>query len=186
MAPGQIIGYRRVSSLDQNLDRQLAGVEVHKTFEDKASGKDTNRPALREALEYARTGDTLVVHSIDRLARSMADLLGLLKELNGRGVTIQFVKENLTFTGEPSPMQELQLHMLAAFAQFERSLIRERQAEGIAAAKLKNVYRGRKPSLTAEQVDQIKARVQAGENKSKLAQEFKISRQTLYAALAGK
>src|ERR1039458_6986099 len=97
------IGYIRVSSVDQNTVRQLDGVELDKVFTDKASGKDTNRPQLKAALDYVRDGDVLVVHSMDRLARSLADLLQLVEMLNKRGVVVEFVKEGLVFTGDDSP-----------------------------------------------------------------------------------
>ena len=177
------VGYIRVSTLDQNTDRQLEGVKLDKVFTDKASGKDTARPQLQAALEYLREGDSLLVHSMDRLARSVDDLRRLVLDLTKKGVHVQFVKENLTFTGEDSPMSNLLLSLLGAVAEFERSMIRERQREGIELAKKRGVYRGRKPSLTAAQVAEIRKRVASGEKKSALATEYRISRQTLYAAL---
>ncbi len=119
---GQRIGYRRVSAIDQNTARQLDGVAIDKAFEDKASGKNTARPQLQAALEFCREGDTLVVHSMDRLARNLTDLRLLVKDLTNRGVAVQFVKESLTFTGEDSPMANLLLSMLGAVAEFERCL----------------------------------------------------------------
>src|SRR5665213_596871 len=145
---GQRIGYVRVSTLDQNTDRQLDGIELDRVFTDKASGKDTQRPELQNALGYLREGDTLVVHSMDRLARNLDDLRRIVKELTDRGVAVQFIKENLTFTGESSSMSILLLSIMGAFAEFERSLLRERQREGITLAKRKGVYKGRRPSLT--------------------------------------
>ena len=124
---GQRIGYIRVSTLDQNPDRQLEGVQVSKVFIDKASGKDTQRPQLEALLSYVREGDTLVVHSMDRLARNLDDLRRMVQKLTGRGVRIEFVKESLAFTGEDSPMANLLLSVMGAFAEFERALIRERQ-----------------------------------------------------------
>lgn len=141
---GQRIGYIRVSTLDQNPDRQLESVQVGKVFIDKASGKDTQRPQLDALLGYVREGDTLVVHSMDRLARNLDDLRRMVQQLTGRGVRIEFVKESLTFTGEDSPMANLLLSVMGAFAEFERALIRERQREGISLAKQRGVYRGRK------------------------------------------
>jgi DNA invertase Pin-like site-specific DNA recombinase len=175
--------YIRVSSVDQNTDRQLEGVKLDKVFTDKASGKDTARPQLQAALEYLREGDLLLVHSIDRLARSVDDLRRLVLDLTKKGIHVQFVKENLIFTGEDSPMSNLLLSLLGAVAEFERSMIRERQREGIALAKKAGVYKGRKPSLTPVQVEEIRKRVGAGEKKARLAAEYQISRQTLYAAL---
>jgi DNA invertase Pin-like site-specific DNA recombinase len=177
------VGYRRVSSLDQNTDRQLEGLELDKVYTDKASGRDTARPQLQAALEFLREGDLLLVHSMDRLARNLDDLRRLVLGLTGRGVHVQFVKENLVFTGEDSPMSNLLLSLLGAVAEFERSMIRERQREGIALAKKAGVYKGRKPSLTTEQVEDIRKRVARGETKAALAQEYRISRQTLYTAI---
>jgi DNA invertase Pin-like site-specific DNA recombinase len=177
------VGYIRVSTLDQNTDRQLDGVALDKVFTDRASGKDTARPQLQAALEYLREGDLLVVHSMDRLARNLDDLRRIVFDLTKRGVQVQFVKENLIFTGEDSPMSNLLLSLLGAVAEFERSMIRERQREGIELAKKKGVYKGRKPALTAAQVAEIRKRVKAGEKKAALAAEYRISRQTLYAAL---
>ena len=178
---GQHIGYVRVSSLDQNTERQLDGVPLDKTFTDKASGKDTDRPQLLAALEHLREGDVLHVHSMDRLARNVDDLRSLVKGLTGKGVAVKFHKEGLTFTGEADPMAELLLTMLGAVAQFERSLIRERQREGIAIAKTKGVYKGRKPALDAAQIAALKEKAkEAGQSKTALAKEYGISRETLY------
>lgn len=182
---GQMIGYVRVSTLDQNTERQLEGMALDKVFTDKASGKDTDRPQLQAALEYVREGDTLVCHSMDRLARNVDDLRRIVRELTGRGVEVQFVNESLTFTGEDSPMANLLLTMLGAVAEFERSLIKERQREGIALAKAKGVYKGRKPALTPEQVEALRTldRDRGGKNRSGLAKEHGISRETLYQYL---
>jgi len=177
---GKRIGYVRVSTLDQNESRQLEGAQLDKRFVDKASGKDTKRPQLQAALDYMRDGDVLVVHSMDRLARNLDDLRRIVMELTGRGVVVEFVKEHLTFTSEDNAMSKLLLSVMGAFAEFERSLIRERQREGIALAKKAGVYRGRKPSLTPERISQLRARVAAGEKKAALAREFGISRETLY------
>lgn len=132
---GQRIGYVRVSSFDQNPDRQLEHAQVDRVFTDKASGKDTQRPQLEALLGFVREGDTVVVHSMDRLARNLDDLRRLVQSLTRRGVRIEFAKECLAFTGEDSPMANLMLSVMGAFAEFERALIRERQREGIALAK---------------------------------------------------
>jgi DNA invertase Pin-like site-specific DNA recombinase len=177
---GQRIGYVRVSSLDQNPERQLEQVQVDRIFTDKASGKDTQRPELDNLLTFVREGDTVVVHSMDRLARNLDDLRRLVQQLAARGVRVDFVKECLTFTGEDSPMANLMLSVMGAFAEFERTLIRERQKEGIALAKQRGVYRGRKNSLSPEQVSEMKQRVASGEPKAALAREFGVSRETIY------
>ena len=181
---GQRIGYRRVSSVDQNAARQLEGVAVGKVFEDKASGKDTARPQLQAALEFCREGDTLVVHSMDRLARNLSDLRLLVNALTARGVAVEFVKESLKFTGEDSPMANLLLSMLGAVAEFERALILERQREGIALAKAEGKYKGRKRTLSAGQVMELRTRAASGEvSKTALALEYGVSRETLYQYL---
>ncbi len=180
---GQRVGYIRVSTLDQNPGRQLDGVQVDKVFIDEASGKDTQRPQLEALLSYVREGDTLVVHSMDRLARNLDDLRRMVQQLTGRGVRIEFLKESLTFTGEDSPMANLLLSVMGAFAEFERALIRERQREGISLAKKRGVYRGRKKALSDSRVDELQKRVNAREPKAALAREFGISRATLYEYL---
>ena len=180
---GQRIGYVRVSSFDQNPERQLEQVPVDKLFTDKASGKDTRRPELERLLAFVREGDTVVVHSMDRLARNLDDLRRLVQSLTHRGVRIEFVKEHLTFTGEDSPMANLMLSVMGAFAEFERALIRERQREGIALAKQRGAYRGRKKALAPERVADLRRRAAAGEKKAQLAREFGISRETLYQYL---
>ena len=180
---GQRIGYVRVSSFDQNPERQLEQSQVDKVFTDKASGKDTRRPRLDTLLTFVREGDTVVVHSMDRLARNLDDLRRLVQKLTKRGVRIEFVKESLTFTGEDSPMASLMLSVMGAFAEFERALIRERQREGIALAKQRGAYRGRKKALSPEQVADLRQRAAAGEQKAKLAREFGVSRETLYQYL---
>ncbi|KVR67020.1 transposase [Burkholderia vietnamiensis] len=181
MSKGQRVGYVRVSTVDQSTERQLDGMSLDRMFEDKASGKDTNRPALGEAIRYVREGDTLVVHSMDRMARNTEDLLRLVRELNHKGVIVEFVKERLTFSGDSAdPMAQLMMTMLAGFAQFERSMIRERQREGIAIAKSKGVYKGGKPKLAPEQVQALIERVARGDKKAVVARDFGISRETLY------
>ncbi len=180
---GQRIGYVRVSSFDQNPERQLEYVQVDRLFTDKASGKDTQRPELERLLAFAREGDTVVVHSMDRLARNLDDLRRIVQKLSKRGVHIEFVKEDMTFTGDAAPQAILLLSVMGAFAEFERALIRERQREGIALARQRGVYRGRKKSLSPEQADHLRQRVQAGERKAPLAREFGISRETLYQYL---
>jgi DNA invertase Pin-like site-specific DNA recombinase len=177
------VGYVRVSGVDQNTVRQLDGIAVERTFTDRVSGKDTTRPKLDELLSFVRNGDTVIVHSMDRLARNLDDLRRLVRTLTGKGVRVEFVTENLTFTGEDSPMATLLLSVMGAFAEFERALILERQREGIAAAKQRGVYTGRKPALTTTQVQQLPERAAAGERKSVLAKEFGISRETVYAYL---
>ena len=184
MGSGQRVGYIRVSSAGQNPARQLDGVGVDRVFTNIVSGKSADRPQLAAMLAYVRDGDTVIVHSMDRLARNLDDLRRLVRELTGRGVAVQFVAEQLTFTAEDAPMATLLLSALGAFAEFERALIRERQLEGIALARARGAYTGRKPSLTPSQAEALRARVAAGEAKAALAREFGISRQTLYSYLS--
>src|SRR5260370_6116426 len=177
---GQQVGYLRVSSLDQNEVRQLEGLALDQKFTDKASSKDAKRPQLEAMLSLVREGDTVFCHSMDRLGRNLDDLRRIVLGLTERGVHIVFVKENLTFTGEDSPMSNLLLSVMGAFARFERELIRERQREGIAIARREGKYRGRKPSLTPARAAELRRRVEDGDSKAALAREFGISRDTLY------
>jgi DNA invertase Pin-like site-specific DNA recombinase len=153
---GQRVGYARVSTLDQNTARQLGGVPVDRTFTDHVSGKDLDRPELDAMLGFVRDGDTVIVHSMDRLARNLDDLRATVRRLTGKGVKVQFVKEQLTFTGDDTAMATLLLSVMGAFAEFERSLIRERQREGIALAKQRGAYRGRRKALTPDDVDRLR------------------------------
>ena len=180
---GHRIGYVRVSSLDQNPERQLDQITLDRVFTDKASGKDIHRPELERLIAFVREGDTVVVHSMDRLARNLDDLRRLVQTLTERGVRIEFIKENLTFTGEASPMANLMLSVMGAFAEFERALIGERQREGIALARKRGAYRGRKKALSPDRIAELRQRVTSGEQKAKLAREFGISRETLYQYL---
>lgn len=180
---GKRVGYIRVSTIEQNTERQLENVQLDKIFTDKCSGKDVERPALEELMDYIRDGDKVIVHSMDRLARNVDDLRRLVKIINGKQAVIEFRKEGLTFTGEDSPMSTLMLSVMGAFAEFERAIIKERQMEGIALAKKRGVYKGRKPSLNEEQITALKLKASLGESKSKLAREFNVSRETLYKYL---
>lgn len=183
MSSGKLLGYIRVSSVDQNPDRQLEGVKLDKKFTDYISGKSIKRPQLEKLLEYAREGDEIVVHSMDRLARNLDDLRKLVKDLTSRDITLRFIKENLVFNGEDSPMSNLLLSIMGAFAEFERALIKERQMEGIVIAKEKGKFKGRKPKFTEAEAIQIRERVQKGERKSNIARDLDISRETLYRYL---
>ncbi len=180
---GQRVGYTRVSTLEQSTDRQLAGVEVDRSFTDHVSGKDLHRPQLEAMLAFVREGDTVLVHSMDRLARNLDDLRATVRSLTARGVRVQFVKEQLTFTGEDTAMATLLLSVMGAFAEFERALIKERQREGIALAKQRGAYRGRRKALTTDQAGELRASAEAGRPKAELAREFGISRETVYQYL---
>ncbi len=178
-----MVGYLRVSTLDQKTDRQLVGIQLNRTFTDHASGKDIDRPELSQMIAYVRDGDTVVVHSMDRLARNLEDLRSLVRTLTGKGVRVQFIKEGLTFTAEASPMSQLLLNVMGSFAEFERAHILERQREGIAIAKVKGVYKGRRRALSQDQVEQVKLKVAEGAKKAALAREFKVSRDTIHRYL---
>lgn len=180
---GNRIGYIRVSSLHQKSERQLDGVAVDRKFTDKASSKDVSRPELEKLLACVRAGDTVVVHSMDRLARNLDDLHRLVKNLTARSVRIEFIKEGLSISGDDSPMANLMVSVMGAFAEFERALIRERQREGIALAKQRGAYRGRKQALSSERAAELCRRAGSGEQKAALAREFNISRETLYRYL---
>lgn len=179
---GQRVGYVRVSTYDQQTDRQLDGILLDKVFTDKASGKDVNRPQLEVLLDFVREGDTVVVHSMDRLARNLDDLRKVVRTLTKKGVCIEFVKESLQFKSEDSPIANLMLSVMGAFAEFERSLIRERQREGIVLAQKRGVYKGRKRSLNGDQIKELIISVceTPYPNKTQIAKDFGISRETLY------
>lgn len=180
---GQIVGYARVSAADQNLARQLAALEgCDRVFADKVSGKDTKRDQLQMMLDYVRQGDILRVTSADRLARSTRDLLAIVEELKGRGVAVEFLDNPALNTDTPNG--QFMLTILGAVAQLERSVIRERQMEGIALAKAEGKY-VKAPKLSDEQIDQARRQVQGGVPKAAVARELGVSRQTLYNALAG-
>ncbi len=181
---GVRVGYIRVSTVEQNTERQLDGIQLDKTFTDTASGKDAIRPQLQAALQFLREGDTFIVHSMDRLARNLDDLRKIVSDLTARGVVVEFKKEGLTFTGKDTALSKLLLSVMGAFAEFERALMKERQREGIELAKAKGVYAGRKPALTPERIAELRKRAKKkGVIKAELAREFKISRETLYVYL---
>lgn len=155
---------------------------MDRCFTDRASGKDVARPELIALKCFVREGDTVMVHSMDRLPRNLDDLRQTVKELTARGVCIEFVKERLKFTGEDSPMAQLMLSVMGAFAEFARSLLLG-QREGITLAQQLGVYRVHKPSLDGQGVADLQRRVAEGERKSDIARDLGICRETLYAYL---
>lgn len=190
MAVTAKVAYARVSSQDQNLDRQLEmfkSIKPDRIFTDKASGKNMDRPGFQEMLSYVREGDHLYVASMDRLARNLKDLLEVSEQLQKKGVAIHFLKENLSLvpSGDQSPVSKLLLSMMGAVAEFERSLIRERQAEGIALAKTRGVYKGRTP-ISPELISQAKAKIAMGIPISRVAKNLRIGRTTIYKYLKQK
>ncbi|MGX1598084.1 recombinase family protein [Dietzia maris] len=183
---GQRVAYVRVSAADQNEARQLEAVgECDRVYIEKQSARSrADRVKLEECIGYLRDGDELVVASMDRLARSLVDLKQIVGEVTAKGASVEFVHERATYAaGAQDPRADLMLSLLGAFAEFERAIIRERQAEGIAVAKAKGKYKGRKRVLTDEQIDKARARVEAGEGPSAIARDLGVGRSTLYRAL---
>lgn len=174
------VGYVRISSVDQNTARQLDGVQLGKVYIDKCSGKDTNRPQLLVLLDSVREGDTVHVHSIDRLARSLSDLLNLVQSLNEKGVSVHFHKEKLLFTGADDKCQNLMLQIMGAVAEFERSMIRERQREGIEKAKEAGVYKG---GVKTTNADAIRTNIANGSSYRDTAKALGVSLSTVQRAM---
>ena len=174
------VGYRRVSTVEQNFDRQELG-DVDRVFEEKVSGKDADRAALIEMIEYVREGDEVVVYSIDRLARDLRDLQSIISDLNDKGVSVSFISEGLKFGADSNDaFAKLQLQMMGAFAEFERNIIRKRQAEGIAKAKKRGVYKGRTKKINDNKILELK---QKGYGATEIASEMGITRTSVYRAL---
>jgi DNA invertase Pin-like site-specific DNA recombinase len=176
-----IVGYARVSTSDQNLDAQLAELEAHgceRIFTDKSTGSNTARAGLADLLEFVREGDTLVVVRLDRFARSLSDLYAMLERLTRQGVSFHCLRQSIdtsTSTGK------LTLAILGAVAEFENDLRRERQREGIARAKERGVYKGRKRTVDIAEVVRLRAE---GLTPSMVAQKLGISRTSVYRAIA--
>lgn len=173
------VGYVRVSTITQHEDRQLVTMEkfgVEKLFQEKVSGKDKNRPQLQQLLDFVREGDTVIIHDFSRLARSTKDLLEIVEYLNNKKVALISAKENLdtsTATGK------LMLTMIGAINEFERTNLLERQREGIAVAKKKGKYKGRK-EVKIDNFEQYYNKYLNREiTKTQLAKELNISRPTL-------
>jgi DNA invertase Pin-like site-specific DNA recombinase len=172
------VGYQRVSSEGQNLDRQELGTDVERIFAEKVSAKNSDRAALQEMIAFVRDGDEVVVFSIDRLARDLRDLQSIIQTLNDKGVRISFLSERLTFSADADDaFAKLQLQLMGAFAEFERRIIRKRQAEGVAKAKERGVYKGRQATIDARQV---KALMSDGLSPTQIARQLGISRQSVY------
>jgi DNA invertase Pin-like site-specific DNA recombinase len=178
------IGYIRVSSEGQNTDRQLDGIALDKRYIDKVSGASKDRPQLAACLDYIREGDTLHIHSIDRLARSLRDLQEIVDSLVTRGVTVIFHTERLTFTSEENPVSTMMLQMLGMIAQFERTLTRKRQREGIDMAKAKGKHLGR-PSIDYSRRDEATTLLDQGQNISQISRAMGLSRASIYKLISG-
>ena len=177
---GHCIGYIRVSTVEQNPIRQLDGVLLDKTFTDKCSGKDVKRPQLALMMDFIREGDTIFIHSMDRLARNLDDLRRLVNQITDKLVTIKFVKENLEFSKNQNHIANLMLSVMGAFAEFEKALIKERQLEGISIAKKNGKYAGRKCILNYEQIKELKQMVEQRFKKTEVAKKFGITRFSIY------
>ena len=173
------VGYIRVSSADQNTDRQLDGLELDKTFLEKESGVTREREKLMLCLDFLREGDELFVHSIDRLARSNRDLQNIVFELTEKKVAINFVTENIRVDNEPNPMRDMMLSMFAANAQLEVSLLKQRQREGIKKAKERGQKFGRKP-LKPKLIKEINNRISKGQKVAEIALVMDVGTSTIY------
>lgn len=167
------IGYKRVSTLAQTTERQLHGVELDKVFEDKTSGKSTDRPQLKAMLNYIREGDVLHVHSLDRLCRSTIDTLQLVQELNAKGITVHFHKEGLIAGTDDSAMSRMMLTIFAAVAQAERETMLERQRE---AAAINPMKRGYGKAIDREGITEA---LKAGGSIAKVAAQFNVGKSTV-------
>lgn len=176
---GQKIGYIRVSSVDQNTERQLSDIDLDKTFTDKLSGMNTKRPQLQECISYMRNGDQLFVHSIDRLARNLQDLQEIVEQVTDKGALVIFVKENLRFSGDDDPMSKVIMQVMGAIAEFQRTLIKSAQREGIEKAKAAGKYNGG-PSLNEEKIDSINQLANSGKTKVGTAATVGVSLSTVY------
>ena len=187
MSSSAKIAYARVSTDDQNLDRQLETLKAYcpdKIFTDHLSGKNLERPGFQQMMDYVREGDIIYVASMDRMARNLDDLLATTKRLQSKGITVHFLKENICLNpgAETSSMSKLIMSIMGAVAEFERSLIRERQREGILLAKARGVYKGRKP-IDPDKMQEALKLIDEGLSKTKVCEKLQISRQTLYKYL---
>lgn len=180
---GKRVGYIRVSTVDQNIDRQLVDIPLDKKFIDYASGKSTDRPQLKAMLDFVREDDIIFVHSLDRLARNSRDLLAIVDNLVNRKIQIQFIRNGLTFTGKDSPAAKFQLHVMAGLAEMERELLLERIREGVAEAKKKGKYKGKKTKLTPELKQKIEDEMKTRKSKLQICRDLNISNMSLYRYL---
>lgn len=182
---GKTIAYVRVSYIDQNVDRQIEGIRVDKMFVEKASAKSRDRPQLQLLMDYIREEDTVVVHSMDRLARNLRDLKNLVDEMIKKGANVKFVKENLTFTADEDPIANLVLNLMGAFAEFEYAFARERQREGVQIAKAKGKYsKKRKRKIDESKANIIRERLKTRVSMASIAREVEISRTLMYNYLS--
>ena len=179
-----IFNYIRVSTILQNTERQLPSVECDRVYEDKASGKDTERQQYQLMMSNLRSGDVINVHSLDRVGRNTKDILNLVEQVKEIGASIKFHKENLTFDGTSNDLySDLLLTILSGFAQFERNIILERQREGIAIAKAKGKYKGGKQKFVSTDKEKIKKLIEEGISISQISRDMKCSRPTIYKVI---
>ena len=174
------IGYRRVSTVEQKFDRQDLGADIERVFEEQESGGTSERKALQEMIAFARSGDEVIVYSIDRLARNLRDLQQIIEELNEKGVTVTFLSERLSFNANSSDaFAKLQLQMLGAFSEYERNIIRKRQAEGIEKAKANGVY-AKARKINPDKIRQLRSE---GVGATEICRKLSCSRTSVYNAL---
>ena len=202
---GKRIGYIRTSTADQNTARQLEDVPLDKVFTDQLSGKNRDRPQLILCMEFLREGDTLIVHSLDRLGRNVRDLMDIVEELTAKGVTVSFLHPVLSFAGDgDSPINKLLFLLLAGFAEMERNLLLERMKEGVAIAKRCTIcnksradhdpsnhsftskYAGRTPAIRANngKLAELQTLISQNTPVATMARQLGVSRQTIYSHLA--
>lgn len=184
MSNGQRLAYIRVSTTEQNTDRQLHGLVFDEKFIDKCTGSNSDRVSLNSLKTHCRKGDSVHVHSIDRLARNLADLLGLIEYFIKKGVSVEFHKEGLLFTGEDNPFQKLQLQIIGSCAEFERSMINARIREGIQARRDKGLSVGRKSVVDDEMRKRIIKADDDGVSKTEIAKLEGVGRATVYRVLS--
>ena len=189
---GHLISYIRVSTREQSTGRQvdaMSHLTIDKKYEEHVSGKSKERPQLRECINYAREGDTLYIYSIDRLARSLTDLKSIIDELVNKGVTVKSLKEGQTYAkGQSTSFSQMMLNILGAFAEFERNIMLERQAEGYAHARLHGTKTGKpfgKQPLDMRRRPEAIEHSNQGMTVTEIAKAMKLSRNSIYKLLSG-
>lgn len=187
------LAYVRVSSIGQSTsrqDQQIEELNVDKVFSEKISGKNIqDRPQFQMMLDYAREDDIIYCAELSRWGRSLIDIKTTVTALTSKGVTVKFLKENLTFSNHNDDMSNLLLGILSSLAEWERAVIKSRQMEGVKIAQEKGIYKercGRKPKLSKEQIIEVCQRVEAGEHRTSIAKSLGVSRQTVYNLVPAK
>lgn len=180
------IAYKRVSTIHQETNNQLVGMEFDKVFEEKISGKSVdNREQLKSLMEYARSGDIVYFEDFSRAGRNLRDLIEIIHKMTSKGVVLKFRKENLTFGDESNPFNNLLLGVLGSIAEYERTMIVQRIKIGVSRAHAEGKYKnsGRKPIFTAEQINELRMKHQQGIKISDLSKIYSTSRVTIYKYL---